>query len=192
VEAMIEFDDAGVGCPILGELYVGRRTETNRYAKAFISVNNKEKDSTLKALLQILEDLNVRDNEEILLCRGTVFDEFEQVLRRDGRNVKRGKIEGATDTLAEVLFTLELRKIGVPSVISLHKRGYGRFYHDVMIWYHTLYTGEDLLKPRKKEKKKPIDYVINRVCNYPHLMEILLREEVKKTSSKKKVKQIAH
>lgn len=177
---MIEFDDAGIGCTLLGEVYVARRVETGEVVTEFIHV--KEKPSTLlvDVLYAMLLKLQPAENEAIVLCRGKVFNGFEELLNKKGINVMRGKIEGKTNDLAEEKFLQELYNIGLPKTIQLKGKGYAAFYQSLMIWYKAFYQGENLLKnPNKKRKPKERDYMMNQVCHYPHLLAILFELPMK-------------
>lgn len=171
---MIEFDDAGIGCTILGEVYVARRVETDEMVTAFIHVKEKEAKPTIEILYEMLTKFQPDENEEIILCRGNVFNGFEQFLKKKGLNVMRGKIEGITNDLAEERFLQELYNVGLPKTIQLKGKSYATFYQSVMLWYKVFYKGENLIKnPNKKRKPKERDYMMNQVHHHPNLLAIL-------------------
>lgn len=176
---MIEFDDAGIGCPILGELYVARRVETNEMVVRFVSVEEKQNTHLSLILFKMLQDLKGRKEEDIFICRGHVFHNFARSLENSGYKVKRGVIRSITNDIAEDSFLEELYKIGLPTSILVHDRDFARFHQEVMLWYSTFYKGHNILK--KKKKLTPLDFVMNRVCHHPNLVAHLFemnKEEV--------------
>lgn len=176
---MIEFDDAGIGCPILGELFVARRVETNEMVVRFVSVEEKQHTHLSMILLKMLQQLKGRKEEEIFICRGHVFHNFARNLEKSGYKVKRGVIRSITNDIAEDSFLEALRNIGLPKSIIVHKRDFARFHQEVMLWYSTFYKGQNIIK--KKKKLTQLDFVMNRVCHHPNLVAQLFemnKEEV--------------
>lgn len=171
---MIEFDDAGIGCTILGEVYVARRIETNEVVTDFIHVKERNERPLVDVLYKMLLKLQPKEGEEIFLCRGKVFNSFEQFLKKKDLPVTRGQILGKTNDLAEEAFLQELHNIGLPESIALKGKDYARFYQSVMIWYKAFYQGENLRKnPNRKRKPKERDYMMNQVHHHPNLLSIL-------------------
>lgn len=171
---MIEFDDAGIGCTLLGEVYVARRVETDEIVTEFIHVRERGTRMVIDVLYSMLKKLQPKEGEIISLCRGKVFNGFDQFLKKKDFVVTRDKIVGKTNDLAEKVFIKELYKIGLPKSISLKGKNYGTFYQSVLLWYQTFYEGENIIKnPNKKRKPKERDYMMNQVCHYPHLLSIL-------------------
>lgn len=176
---MIEFDDAGIGCPILGELYVARRVETNEMVVRFVSVEEKQNTHLTLILFKMLQDLKGRKEEEIFICRGHVFHNFARSLEKSGYKATRGVIRSITNDIAEDSFLEALRNIGLPNSIVVHNRDFARFHQEVMLWYSTFYKGQNILK--KKKKLTQLDFVMNRVCHHPNLVAQLFemnKEEV--------------
>lgn len=171
---MIEFDDAGIGCPILGEVYVARRIETNEIITGFIHVRDRNTRTLVDVLFGMLNELQPVEGEVIHLCRGRVFNGFESLLKSKGFSVERVQILGETNDLAEEAFLQELYTIGMPKTISLKGKDYAKFYQSVMVWYKALYQGSTLRKnPNKKRKPKERDYMMNQVSHHPNLLAIL-------------------
>lgn len=181
----IEIDDAGGGCTILGEVFVARRLETNEYKGIYV-----EKEDKVAKLLQLILSLQPTEGEEIHLCRGNEFDHFSRVLQQKGYVVKRIKVEGETNDLAEALFLDTLRTYGLPKSVVLEGKNYGKFYVQVNTWYETLYEGKALKSAsNSKRKKKEMDFVINRVYKYPNLMSQLFYPETdEQTMPKRAIK----
>lgn len=170
---MIEFDDAGVGCPILGELFVARRVETDEIVVRFVSVEEKQSKHLSLILLKMLQDLKGRKEEDIFICRGHVFHNFAKGLEKSGYKVTRGVIQSITNDIAEDSFLEALHNIGLPKSVIVHNRDFARFHGEVMLWYHTFYKGQNILK--KKKKATQLDYVMNRVHHHPHLVAHLFK-----------------
>lgn len=170
---MIEMDDAGTGCPILGEVYVARRVETNETVIRFLRFHGINKHTLLSILTEMVMELKPKEEEEITLCRGHYFNALEQTLKKQNYRVKRAEIIGETNDAAEEMFLNELRKKGLPYSIKLVDKDYEMFHNKIMLWYDALYEGESLLKPRK-HKLKPKDYILNRVHHHPNLVKKIL------------------
>lgn len=170
---MIEFDDAGGGCPLLGEVFVARKVETNEFRVIHLK---KRKNSEMHLYQMLISLLHEKDDEEIVLCRGDVFDAFYKYLSQRKFNVKRGKIEGITNDMAEDQFTLLLRSHGLPESIKLIGKEYKQFYDEILIWYHTLYKGPHLMKRSRRNKKKLNfrHFTHNPIYHFPNLVADLL------------------
>lgn len=177
---MIEFDDAGGGCPLLGEIFIARKVETNEYRVIHLKHRKNSEIHLYKMLVSLKAE---KDDEEIVLCRGDVFDNFHKYLLKRKFNVRRGKIEGLTNDLAEDHFTRLLRTHGVPESIKLEGKDYGTFYNEILVWYYTLYKGPHLIKRsrRLKRKRNFRDFTHNPIYHFPNLVAQLcdIKGEVK-------------
>lgn len=112
---MIEVDDAGNGCPILGEVFAARRMETGEHAAVYIPLQrNGRQNIKEEHIMSLLEKLNVRKDEKLLLCRGNTLNGFSHFLEYRGYHVERGKISEETDQIAEAFFMECLYEIGFP------------------------------------------------------------------------------
>ena len=175
---MIEFDDAGNGCPILGEVFVARRVETGENYKCFVEYNQKiRKRAISKSLREILKEINPKKDEKIVLCRGNIFDSFHRYLKEKKYNVERGKIEGETNDLAEEFMINKLREIGLPESINAYNRDFAQFNTFVTTWYLSSYTGEKNLLKSNNHLYKDRMQIINNIYKYPNLLNILFNSK---------------
>ena len=176
---MIEIDDAGTGSPLLGEVYVARRVETNESAFLYVPIENMNRKDRNELLLKLLGDLKADINETIYLCRGPIFNHFHMILTNKGYEVKRVEIGQKTNDLAENYFLDKLYEIGFPKSINAKNRNYGEFSHYLNIWYQTLYKGkEDVRKPSTKGKVRTSHYMFNPVRKFPLLVEKLFNNDI--------------
>ncbi|MDM5197338.1 hypothetical protein QUF79_04750 [Fictibacillus enclensis] len=173
---MIEVDDAGNGCPILGEVFAARRMETGEHAAVYIPLPQETADRTSKEehIMSLLEKLNVRKDEKLLLCRGNTLNGFSHFLENRGYHVERGKISEETDQIAEAFFMECLYEIGFPRDLSLSDRAYYEFYQMVKIWYICFYKGkQNLFKSDRKGNVKRRGFMHNPVYHYPQVLGML-------------------
>ncbi|UZJ78543.1 hypothetical protein [Fictibacillus sp. KU28468] len=173
---MIEVDDAGNGCPILGEVFAARRIETGEQAAVYVPLPSETSLKTSKEeyIMSLLTQLNVPKDEAVLLCRGNTLNGFERQLQHKGFDVKRGKISEETDKIAENFFMERLYDIGFPQDLSLSNREYREFYQMVKIWYISLYHGnKNLFKSKRKRNVKTRGYMHNPVYHFPNVLREL-------------------
>ncbi|MDN4075019.1 MULTISPECIES: hypothetical protein [Fictibacillus] len=173
---MIEIDDAGNGCPILGEVFAARRMETGDHAAVYVPLPSETSVKIPKEdyIMSLLTQLNVPKNETVLLCRGNTLNGFENQLQQKGFEVKRGKVSEQTDKIAETLFMDQLYSIGFPKDLSLSNREYREFYEMVKIWYISLYAGsKNLFKSGRKRPLKTREYMHNPVYHFPNVLRKL-------------------
>jgi hypothetical protein len=174
---MIEFDDAGCGSPLLGEVFVARRVETDEFYVVSIPRNASRKNAVLNACNELLGKIKPQTGETITLCQGEVFNGFAHSLRSKKSlvNVERGKIVGKTNDLAEKAFKNELLSVGVPPSCLVFDRDYGAQREALLCWYYMFYTGKEPLHKLsvdiQQSSKKGI---INTVYCYPSLVKQLL------------------
>lgn len=64
-------------------------------------------------ILEGLDELNVSKEEDIYICRGFILSQTRETLREMGYNVKRAKITGVTQDMAESAFIDHLSELGV-------------------------------------------------------------------------------
>lgn len=173
---MIEIDDAGNGCPILGEVFAARRIETGDHAAVYIPLPQESARRTSKEeyIMSLLTKLNARKEEPILLCRGNTLNGFEQYLQKKKYDVQRGKISEETDKIAETFFMEKLYAIGFPKDLTLANREYREFYQIVKVWYIAIYQGNNnLLKSKRKKNIQIRGYMHNPVYHFPILLKKL-------------------
>ncbi|HOP73467.1 MAG TPA: hypothetical protein PLC07_00210 [Bacillota bacterium] len=171
---MIEIDDAGGGCFLGPEVLVIHRLETDEAWYLYIPPYVKERVLfATRILKRAFVDLAISPQEPIRLCRGEIFDLFEEYLKAKGYLVVREKVSAATDRLAEGKFMEILYSYGFPSDIRLRDRNYQEFYEWVSLWYHSLpKANKHLCKARLRPPVR--SQVLAR--KYPNLLRQLFTE----------------
>jgi len=172
---MIEIDDAGGGCFLGPEVLVIHRLETNE-AWYFLLIPPHVKERILFAtriLKKAFIELGISCQEPVRLCRGEIFDLFEEYLKAKGYPVVREKVSAATDRLAEGKFLEILHSYGLPSDITLRDRNYREFYEWVSLWYHSLPKAK---KHLCKVRLRPPVRTQVLVKKYPNLLRQIFTE----------------
>jgi hypothetical protein len=174
---MIEIDDAGGGCFIGPEVLVIHRLETGKVWYLNIPPNIQERVKyAAKILKAAFRELAVSKEEPVRLCRGEIFDLFQEYLAGKGYQVVREKVSDATDQLAETRFMDILYSYGFPRNLTLKDRNYQQFYQLVSCWYY--YCREDNhLHAMCKVRLQPPFYGRKIAQKYPNLLRMLLEEE---------------
>ncbi|HYH04370.1 MAG TPA: hypothetical protein VEC37_14865 [Bacillota bacterium] len=135
---MIEVDDAGGGCFLGPEVIVMHRLETGETWYVLIAPEIYERVRfAAKLLKKAFRELGISPSEPVRLCRGEIFDEFQQYLEYQGYQVVREKVSAETDSLAEAKFMEILYSYGFPSKLKLENRNYRELYDLVSFWYYS-------------------------------------------------------
>jgi len=140
----ITIDDAGVGDLLFGVIIGAFREETQEFryevldVKYFRSPRFHQKEYLKQAssvVFHLLDKLRIKTEELIHICKGYIFDEAVQNLkRRYGDNrIRRVKVMGEPQRLTEMAYLDEIRNLGYE---PLRKRDGNRarsFFH-MMNW----------------------------------------------------------
>jgi hypothetical protein len=88
-----------------------------------------------KAVFQLLAKLQVKEDEQIQICRGYIFDEAVDRLREvHGNNqVKRIVVTGEPQRLTEIAYLDEIRNLGYEPISERDKKKAKSFFH-MMSW----------------------------------------------------------
>jgi hypothetical protein len=174
---MIEIDDAGGGCFIGPEVLVIHRLETGKVRYLDIPPNVQERIKyAAKILKKAFRELAISKEEPVRLCRGEIFDLFQEYLTAEGYRVLREKVSDATDHLAEARFMDILYSYGFPRNLMLKDRNYQQFYQMVSCWYY--YCKEsNHLQGIRKTRLQPSFFGRKMAQNYPNLLRLLLEKE---------------
>lgn len=174
---MIEIDDAGGGCFIGPEVLVIHRLETGkvRYLNIPPEVQERVKYAT-KILKTAFRELAITKEEPIRLCRGEIFDPFQQYLMEKGFQVVREKVSETTDSLAEMRFMDILYSYGFPRNLTLQDRNYQQFYQLVSCWYYYC-KDDERLRGIRKTRLQPSFFGRKVAQKYPNLLRLMLEEE---------------
>jgi hypothetical protein len=174
---MIEIDDAGGGCFIGPEVLVIHRLETGKVWYLDIPPHVEERVKYASKILKAaFQELAVSKDEPVRLCRGEIFDLFQEYLSSRGYHVVREKVSEATDNLAETRFMDILYSYGFPRNLALRDRNYQEFYQLVSCWYY--YCQEDHpLRGIRKVRLQPSLFGRRIARKYPNLVRMLLEQE---------------
>ncbi|TCL62798.1 hypothetical protein EDC14_102379 [Hydrogenispora ethanolica] len=173
---MIEIDDAGGGCFIGPEVLVIHHLETGSARFLYIPPQVENRISFATELLKAaFTELAITNQEPIQLCRGEIFDKFQEHLEQRGYHVIRQKVSSATDSLAEAEFMEVLYAHGLPRNIKLRNRNYQELYEMVGFWYFS--QRKRSLRGLLKTRLRP-PYRLKHVTErYPNLFRMLFQEE---------------
>ncbi len=173
---MIEIDDAGGGCFIGPEVLVIHRLETGSAHYLYIPPQIADRISFATELLKgAFTQLGITNQEPVQLCRGEIFDQFQEFLERRGYQVIRQKVSSETDCLAEAEFMEVLYSHGLPRNIMLHNRNYQELYEMVGFWYFS--QPKRLVRNLQKIRLRPPYRIRNVTQRYPNLFRMLFQEE---------------
>ena len=174
---MIEIDDAGGGCFIGPEILVIHRLETGKVWYLNIPPHVEERVKYASKILKAaFRDLEVTKDEPVRLCRGEIFDRFQEYLSSKGYQVVREKVSEATDSLAETRFMDILYSYGFPRNLVLRDRNYQQFYQLVSCWYYYCKEVSNLHGIRKT-RLQPSFFGRRIARQYPNLIRMMLEEE---------------
>jgi CxxC-x17-CxxC domain-containing protein len=148
-------DDAGSGDLLFGVVIGAYRQETNDFKYDLIDVHFYQEIFKEKAYLKessrivsnIVAALNPKDDEEIHICQGCIFDVAAEDLRKIyGENrVKRIHVEGEAQRLIEIAYLDELRNLGYEPLTEREEQRGKNFFH-MMRW---LKNNPEMLKYAK-------------------------------------------
>ncbi len=140
----IIIDDAGSGDLLFGVVIGAFRDETREFTYGIIDVKffqssrfyRKEylKQSS-RIVSELLSKLKLRSEEEIHVCKGYIFDDAVNDLRRtygDDR-VRRVKVSGEPQRLTEMAYLDEIRNLGYEPVEEREDKRAKSFF-DMMRW----------------------------------------------------------
>ena len=90
---------------------------------------------TSKVVFQLLGRLQIKENEQIQICKGYVFDEAVDRLRETygGSRVERIKVTGEPQRLTEIAYLDEIRNLGYEPVKDRDEKKAKSFFH-MMDW----------------------------------------------------------
>jgi CxxC-x17-CxxC domain-containing protein len=137
-------DDAGSGDLLFGVVIAVFRDETQEFrydlidVKFFQSSRFYKKEylfQSSRIVSQLIVGLKIKSGEEIHICRGYIFDEAVDDLRRtygDDR-VYRVEVTGEPQRLAEIAYLDEIRNLGYEPIVERENKRAQSFFH-MMRW----------------------------------------------------------
>lgn len=152
----IIMDDAGTGDLLFGVVISAFRDSTQEFRYDVIDVKYfKPRAFSRKAYLEqcakivskLLADMKPKPEEEIHICRGYIFDDaVEKLKRKYGEDrIHRVKVVGETQDLTEIAYLDEVRNLGYEPLEERDSRRAKSFFH-MMTW---LRKNPDMLKYAK-------------------------------------------
>jgi len=136
----ITIDDAGVGDLLFGVIIGAFREETQEFryevldVKYFKSPQFHQKEYLKQAssvVFHLLDKLRIKTEESIHICKGYIFDEAVQNLkRRYGDNrIRRVKVMGEPQRLTEIAYLDEIRNLGYEPLRKRDENRARSFFH---------------------------------------------------------------
>jgi len=152
----IIMDDAGSGDLLFGVVISAFRDSTREFRYDVIDVKYfKARFFSRKAYLKqcskivskLLAEIKPKSEEEIHICRGYIFDEvIEKLKRKYGEDrIRRVKVTGEPQDLTEIAYLDELRNLGYEPLEKRENKRAESFFH-MMRW---LKKNPDMLKYAK-------------------------------------------
>ena len=149
-------DDAGTGDLLFGVVISAFRDSTREFRYDVIDVKYfKARFFSRKAYLKqcskivskLLAEMKPKSEEEIHVCRGYIFDEvIEKLKRKYGEDrIRRVKVTGEPQDLTEIAYIDELRNLGYEPLEKRENKRAESFFH-MMRW---LNKNPDMLKYAK-------------------------------------------
>ena len=149
-------DDAGTGDLLFGVVISAFRDSTREFRYDAIDVKYfKTRAFSRKAYLKqcskivskLLAEMKPKAEEEIHICRGYIFDDvIEKLKRKYGEDrIRRVKVTGEPQDLTEIAYRDELRNLGYEPLEKRENKRAESFFH-MMRW---LNKNPDMLKCAK-------------------------------------------
>lgn len=137
-------DDAGSGDLLYGVIIAAFRNSTKEFKYGVIDVKYfQPKFFSRKAYLKqcykivskLLTEMKPKPDEEIHICRGYIFDEsIDKLKKKYGEDkVLRVKVTGEAQELVEIAYVDELRNLGYEPIEDRENRRAKSFFH-MMNW----------------------------------------------------------
>lgn len=142
----IIIDDAGSGDLLHGVVVGAYRKETDQFTYGIIDVKHYQglflKKTYLKQasliIFNLLNKLEIKNNEEIQICQGSIFDKAADDLKEKyGEElIIRVRVTGETQRLVEISYLDEIRNLGYEPLEERETKRAKSFFH-MMRWIKT-------------------------------------------------------
>jgi CxxC-x17-CxxC domain-containing protein len=136
-------DDAGSGDLLFGVVVGAYQEETGEFKYDLIDVRFyqdifREKEylqESSRVVSKLVSRFNLKDNEEIHICQGCIFDVAAEELKKGyGENrVKRIRVVGEPQRLVEIAYLDEIRNLGYEPLAEREEKRGKSFFH-MMRW----------------------------------------------------------
>lgn len=150
---MIQIDDAGSGSLIGGTIIGAMRLDTKEYYYKIIPLelynhkNFKQKkylDYVVEITINLFNLLNVPKDEEILVCRGYMFDNLRKWLINNDFNFTNTKIKDPLQSKIEKSFEEYSLSLGFPQEFISYTK-YPFHFHRILKWVYADYDNRKKL-----------------------------------------------
>jgi len=152
----IIIDDAGMGDLLFGVVIAAYRDSTREFKYDIIDVKNFQArlfsrkaymNQSSKIVTKLLTELKPKAEEEIHICRGYIFDDvIEKLKRKYGEDrIHRIKVIGEAQDFTEIAYLDELRNLGYEPIEERESKRAKNFFH-MMNW---LKKNPDMMKYAK-------------------------------------------
>ncbi|HME53027.1 MAG TPA: hypothetical protein VKM55_12470 [Candidatus Lokiarchaeia archaeon] len=144
----IEIDDAGTGDPLLGAVIGFYRRETDQLHFEWIPLDAYQapryykelpQEECAKAVMRGLLAMNIKEDEVVMICSGSIFDKARQAL--DDANITHEplKVEGKLQDAVEEEYVAAIERLGIHSKglrfpTEEKDRGYKKRYFILLNW----------------------------------------------------------
>lgn len=140
----IIIDDAGMGDLLFGVVIAAYRDSTREFRYGIIDVkyfkdgyftHKSYLTQCSKIVINLLTQMKLKQDEEIYICRGYIFDDaFGKLKRKYGEDkINRIKVTGEAQDLAETAYLDELRNLGYEPLVERENKRAKSFFH-MMNW----------------------------------------------------------
>ncbi|AKL95404.1 hypothetical protein CACET_c19560 [Clostridium aceticum] len=150
---MIQIDDAGSGSLLGGTVIGVIRTETSEFQYDVIPLEyykgeNFDNKSYINYVVTIVEEifqnLHVKKEEEIEICRGYMFDVLDLWLSENGYKFTRTEIKEPLQSKIETAFEGYAIQLGLPQKFISYTK-YPFHFHRILKWVYADYENRSLL-----------------------------------------------
>ena len=140
----IIIDDAGSGDLLFGVVIGAYRSETQEFKYGVVDVRYFQSPSfrrkeylkqASKIVFQLLDRLELKADEPVLICRGSIFERAVKVLERkygDAR-IRKVRVTGEPQRLTETAYLDEIRNLGYEPLKEREEKRAKSFFH-MMRW----------------------------------------------------------
>ena len=140
----IIIDDAGSGDLLFGVVIGAYRSETQEFKYGVVDVRYFQSPSfrrksymtqASKTVFQLLDRLELKGDEPILICRGSIFDKAVSDLKQKygDTRIRKVKVTGELQYLTETAYLDEIRNLGYEPLTDREEKRAKSFFH-MMRW----------------------------------------------------------
>ena len=144
----IEIDDAGTGDPLLGAVIGFYRRETEELHFEWIPIETYQEgtyhkdlppEEAAKAVMRGLLALNIKADETVMICQGSIFDKAREALDQANITHEPLKVEGKLQDAVEEEYVKAIEALGIQSKAlrvdeSDKDRSYKKRYFVLLNW----------------------------------------------------------